>query len=322
MPRADPPKRTATLPQMAALRAPPVAPDAEAPLPPKQKAHATLTGLPAPAADGSAPPPPRVPGDFAPTLPAPKDPPLKKTWRLPTPPSAARLARRTDPPVTGEPSSEPDASTGQPGASLPPLSQDPEETIQDALRRRAEAAEGKIAAANARAEEAERRRRVQLETASSATYPPAVTPSVAPEAPTKAPESGAASEGSTKALRSALTKLVLGLAALLALLGLPLTAYIQALTTQIQRSTAQATQANARADAVEVKAGTNTKEQNGLERAFRQYRSNRRELDRLQGIEYPKVEGDPEPDQLEPYAPLCPAGKVCPGAQLILKKAP
>jgi hypothetical protein len=49
---------------------------------------------------------------------------------------------------------------------------------------------------------------------------------------------------------------------------------------------------------------------------------NRRELDRLQGIEYPKVEGDPEPNDLEPYTPLCAPGKVCPGPQLILRKAP
>jgi hypothetical protein len=259
----------------------------------------------------------RPSGEYAPTLPAPADPPLKKTWRLPTPPSAVALARRTDPPPPVDTLPAPGAAAGRPGGSLPPVSGDPDETVREALRRRAEAAEAKIAAAEARAQEAERRHRVQLESQGPGPYQSPVI--VAQERPSKAPESGAG-EGSTKALRSALTKLLLGLAALLALLGVPLTAYIQALTTKIERSTAQAAQANARADAVEAKAETKIKDAATSEREFRQLRSNLRELMRLQGVEIPKREGDPDPEDLKPYAPLCSAGKVCPGPQLILTR--
>jgi hypothetical protein len=115
---------------------------------------------------------------------------------------------------------------------------------------------------------------------------------------------------------------VLALAAFLALLGVPLTAYIQSLTAKIDRSTAQAAQANARADAVEARAETKIKEQVASDKEFRQYRANTREVWRLLGVEMPKTEGDPDPNDLEPYTPLCAPGKVCPGPQLILRRAP
>lgn len=117
----------------------------------------TLDGMPAA---------PRLPGELAPTLPA-QNPLRKQTWRIPTPPSAVALARRSEPP-----DAEP----------LPPPSQDPDEASREALRRRAEAAEAKAA-------ELERRERVREETASPNTFPPKVesapvivTPSAPPDA--------------------------------------------------------------------------------------------------------------------------------------------
>lgn len=266
----------------------------------------TLTGL---GAVGLGMPP--LPAEVAPTLPAP-NPLQRSTVRRPTPPSSVALARRSDPPVGSASPPPADAATGQLGASLPPPSGDPEVAVREALRRRAEAAE-------ARAAELERQSRVREESLQPGPYQPPVV--VVDERPTKAPDSSGG-DGSAKALRSALTKLVLGLAALLALLGIPLTAYIQALTTQIERSNAKASQANARADAVEAKAGTNAAERSDLEKRFRQHRANNREVWRLLGVEVPKTEGDPDPIDLEPVTPLCPAGKVCSGPQLILRKAP
>lgn len=109
---------------------------------PAPKRSATLTGMPAA---------PRLPGELAPTLPA-QNPLRKQTWRIPTPPSAVAIARRSEPP-----GAEP----------LPPPSQDPDAASREALRRRAEAAEAKAA-------ELERRERVRAETDSPATFPPRV----------------------------------------------------------------------------------------------------------------------------------------------------
>jgi hypothetical protein len=44
---------------------------------------------------------PRLPGELSPTLPA-ENPLRKKTWRVPTPPSAVAQARRSDPPTTSD----------------------------------------------------------------------------------------------------------------------------------------------------------------------------------------------------------------------------
>lgn len=183
--------------------------------------------------------------------------------------------------------------------------------------------EAELAKARADVAELERRARVRAEADSPATFPPAVTPSAAPapERPTKAPES-VAGEGSAKALRGALTKLVLGLAALLALLGIPLTAYIQALTTQIERSNSQATQA--RTEAADAKAGNSKAKQEAAASkaelaAFKAYF---REVMRLQGVEIAKQPGEPDAGDLKPVTPLCQAGKVCAGPQIIITVPP
>lgn len=76
------------------------------------------------------------------------------------------------------------ALQGPPSSTLPPLSEDPEVTINEALRRRAEAAE-------ARAAELERQARVAAETASPATFPPKVERRQSPIPVSVAPESKA-----------------------------------------------------------------------------------------------------------------------------------
>jgi hypothetical protein len=233
-----------------------------------------------------------------PGLPAPPHAPREYAATLPAPSTTAATLRATP-------------ASGQEAAR-----------IEDAPQSRSEAREAllesELAKQRAKVAELERQARVRTESQGPGPYQ---APIVAPERPSVAPQS-VAGEGSTRALRSALTKLTLAFAALLAILGIPLTAYIQAITTKVERSTSVAAQANARADAVEAKSETKIKAQVDSANEFRQYRANRRELDRLQGIEYPKVEGDPNPHDLEPYAPLCAPGKVCPGPQLILRKAP
>lgn len=112
MPRAEPPKRTATLPGIPSLGVPP------------------------------------LPGELAPTKPAPARPSLKKTWRVPTPPSAVAAARRTPVPPSDDPPAPADVATGQPGPSA------------ELLETRAKLAEY------------ERRERVQLESRGPGPYQP------------------------------------------------------------------------------------------------------------------------------------------------------
>lgn len=196
--------------------------------------------------------------------------------------------------------------------SLPPPSATPEQAANVALRARAEAAEAKAA-------ELERQDRVRQESR-QVSYPPAkVDRSPAPPLVSVPPD------GSVESLRKALTRLVLGAAALLTLLGAPLAIWVSNVAAEAksraERATTQVAQASTDADAAKARASSNAKDAAATEREFRQYRSNMRELMRLQGVEIPKSDGDPEPADLKPYAPLCPAGKVCTGPQLILTRS-
>jgi hypothetical protein len=232
--------------------------------------------------------PPALPGELAVTMPAPS---TTAATARPTPPTGVRVVD----------SESPSSGRGEAREAL---------LLEELAKERSRVAE------------LERRERVRAESRSPGPLELPVIPSDRPERITKAPESTAASEGSTKALRSALTKLVLGIAALLAILGIPLTAYIQALTTQIERSTSQAAQANAAA--ADAKAGNSQAKQEAAASkaelaAFKAYF---REVMRLQGVEIAKGKDDPDAGDLKPVAPLCPAGKVCPGAQLIITVPP
>jgi hypothetical protein len=146
--RFDSPKRT-TLTELPAVS------------PPDRKP--TLTGMPAPA----------LPTEYQATLRA--NPLQHRTLNRPPPPSTVALAVRSDPPRATDTPIPGDASKGHPGpsTSLPPPSQDPSEATILAARRRAEAAEARVA-------ELERQARVRAET-DQASFPPPVTPSPAPK---------------------------------------------------------------------------------------------------------------------------------------------
>ena len=167
------------------------------------KRGGTLTGLPAPAAPGSRPPPaPALPLEYAPT----KRPPLPwgKTVRAPSPPPLVAASRRTDPPAAAETTATESAPQAPPDSSLPPPSLSPDAASLEALRRRAESAE-------ARRDELERRERIRAEAASPASWPPRVAPSPVPQ-----PEPVHHEEAPTPhAWRAAIFKFVVGLGALL-----------------------------------------------------------------------------------------------------------
>ncbi len=206
-----------------------------------------------------------------------------------------------------------DETTPRSRVDGPPLSTTPEQASNVALRARAEAAEAKAA-------ELERRDRVRQES-KQVSYPPRVdrsselTPPVVSIPP----------DGSVASLRKAITRLVLGVAALLALLGAPLAIWVSNVAAEAksraERASSQVAQASNEADAAKAKASTNAKDAAATEREFRQFRANMRELMRLQGVEIPKSEGDPDAEDLRPYAPLCPQGRVCTGPQLILTRS-
>jgi hypothetical protein len=96
------------------------------------------------------PGPPPLPLEGAKTIPA-ENPLRKKTWRVPTPPSAVAQARRTPVPPSPDPSPSTDAPESTPGNST-----------------------AELAALRAKLAEFERRERVQAETASPNSYPPKV----------------------------------------------------------------------------------------------------------------------------------------------------
>ena len=102
-------------------------------------------------------------GEFAPTLPAP-NPLQKKTWRVPTPPSAALLARRTPVPPPDDPPAPQSAADGQLAAVL---------AERDRLR-------GELA-------QAQRDARAAAE-AKLETYPPKVEQRIPTPVPSSAPE--------------------------------------------------------------------------------------------------------------------------------------
>ncbi len=205
-----------------------------------------------------------------------------------------------------------DETTPRSRVDGPPLSTTPEQASNVALRARAEAAEAKAA-------ELERRDRVRQES-KQVSYPPRVDRSLEPTPPVVS----IPPDGSVASLRKAITRLVLGVAALLALLGAPLAIWVSNVAAEAksraERASSQVAQASNEADAAKAKASTNAKDAAATEREFRQFRANMRELMRLQGVEIPKHDGDPESEDLKPYAPLCATGKVCTGAQLIITR--
>jgi hypothetical protein len=169
MPRAEPPKRTVTLPGI---------PTVELPKPP----------------------------ELAPTMPAPEKPPPRKTWRLPTPPSALALARRSDPPADAEP--PPTSIRVPPDEPAPSGRAGDREAILD----------GELAKTRSRVAELERDLRAATE-AKQVTYPPKVVAqrSVSPvprSTPSMPPSSGDWAKLRFKVATAIVGALVLVIAAL------------------------------------------------------------------------------------------------------------
>ena len=267
------------------------------------KRAATLTGMPAPAAPGSVPPPPpAVPLEYAPT----KRPPLPwgKTVRAPSPPPELAAMRRTPVPPPDEPPAPQSAADGQLAAVL---------AERDRLR-------GELA-------QAQRDARAAAE-AKLETYPPKVEPQRRPSpVPSSTPRADSIRpDGTVESLRKAQTRFYLGLGAFLAALALPTAAWLQSAAEAKARSQSadvRASAASSAADSAKATASNADKEIAKLRDDFRQYRANMREVFRLQGIDIPKrAPDDPDANDLKPVTPYCPKGKVCSGPQLVLQVAP
>lgn len=259
---------------------------------------------------------PAVPGELAPTLPA-QNPLQRMTVRRPAPPSAVTLARRSDPPVGAEPPRSQTPASGQPATPLPPPSLDPRDAQIAALRARAETAERDKA-------ELERQQRVQVESKGPGPYQAPVERKPSPAGGTPVTDS-IRPDGTLASLRKAQTRFYLALAAALAAAAIPLASWLQSAAeakAQSARADVKANAATSAADSAKQTAGNADKELAKLREEFHQYRSNQREIWRLQGVEVPANKGDPDAYDLKPITPYCPRGKVCSGPTLVLQVAP
>lgn len=247
---------------------------------------ATLTGMV----------PPKLPPELAPTRPAPS--PWSKTVMRPTPPSTKAVARRSDPPPPIDSTALADASQGQPEATPPatPLPPSNENQAIQSLRRRAEEAEAELGRALRSAAKA------NAEALSARLAADSIRP-----------------DGSVASVRKAQTRLLLGAAAALAVLVTPLALYINALTAELKVRAAQATTA---AESAEKSADNSKKARGNIEAEFRQYRANMREILRLQGVQVPAHEEDPQPKDLKPYTPLCQSDRICSGPKIVVTEPP
>ncbi len=257
-------------------------------------------------------------------LPAP-NPLQHQTLRHATPPPELAAIRRAEEQPTTDPPKAASAVAAQPSA--------PAATSIDveSLRRRAEAAEAALAKVEAKAKvdliELERQQRVQLESLRPGPYqqPIELRPAPAPVAPAPAPATESARPESLQQAKNRFLTKLFGYGTIIIIpFGGWLVSVVGSWETRAktERSEVKSDVAKSIAEGADTKVNANAKETATWSLEFRQYRANRREIDRLQGIEYPKVEGDPDPENLEPMTRLCPAGKVCPGPQIVLRRAP
>jgi hypothetical protein len=253
----------------------------------------------------------RPSGEYAPTLPAP-NPLEKKTWRLPTPPSALAQARRTPVPPSDDPPAE---------ESSPQSLQDGQEAV---LRKALADEREKTRAAEARAAELERQARVQAEAASPATYPPAVTPPAAPAAPVVV-QQGVSSE-TLENYRKAQTKLMLAIAGLLVAVAAPcalwLTNAAMKAESATKRTEVQATEAVKTSESAKVQT-TDANQEIAALKAQRQadqlyFIAVMRKL----GIHVRKPDGWPDPPTLNVTAPIRKPGQVDDGTSLTVNTPP
>lgn len=320
-------------PDRAATRHHPGREDADQPAPKR----ITLTELPA------VRPPERKPTltDFPSPPPLPLDlgatkrPPLPwgKTVRAESAPAVVAAARRTYPPSSAEPPPTSirvpadETRSGGPSASpLPPASLSPDGACIEATRRRAEAAELKAKLAEAKIAELERQARVRVESLAPGPYQSPIERAPAPVAPE--PASTTASAHPDVKDRNSRVALRIALAGFLTAIAIPLAGWITVMRDaeisriKSERADVKSDVAKSTADEATAKANTNAKAQVNIDQQFRQKRANDRELWRIVGVDVPKTEGDPEPQDLGPKPRFCPPGQVCPGPQIVLTRAP
>ncbi len=302
-------KRTATLPQMAALKAPPVAPGAEAPLP----GPGTLTGLPAPAAPGSAPPPPALPLEFAPT----KRPaaPWGRTMRAPTPPEVVAAARRIETPPAGSARS-----------SLPPASGHPDDGSKLAQRREIERVTAERDQARAQVQLEQLRAQEQAAVQDQARLDAAAKLATL-QLEIEREKTKQATAPARPWLDERLTKALVALLTALAGLGIPLgiwlTAKATALESKQERQEAKSSEVATVATAAKAESSASDKELDALKRQLGEERAYNREVLRRMGVEVPKREGDPEPPKLKTGStPLRKPGAVTPAPVLVVTTPP
>ncbi len=267
------------------------------------KRAATLTGLPAPAAPGShPPPPPRLPGELAPTLKAPPNPLQHLTIRRPTPPSAAMLARRTPVPPPIDAPAAPVATGVQPDPSLPPPSASPGEAVNRAQRRALDAKDAELERERRDRQKLELQLEIERERNKKSTPPP--KPWI------------------DERLVKAMVALLGAVTALGTPLGIWLTAKATANESAQQRQGKAAQDATTTASSAKAESSTASKELEELRLWKRSKRAYDREVFRRMGVIIPKVEGDPDPPQLDVEVPLRKPGTVTPGPVLIVKTPP
>jgi hypothetical protein len=270
----------------------------------------TLSGLPAP---------PALPLEHAPTKPAPRNPLEKQTWRLPAPPSALARARRTDPPPTSIRVPADETTLQSPlGSTLPPVSESADVASNEALRRRAEAAERDLA-------EARRQVRLRAETASPATYPPPVKQPTTP-APMVV-HHGVSSE-TLEAYRKAQTKLMLAVAGLLVAVAAPCALWLTNASVKnesdTKRTQVQVIEAVKTSEGAEVKTRGNDKEIAELKSELAAFKLYVIALQKRQGVAIRLPDGAKQEDlpKLEFEAPLRKVGEVKSGVGLIVQTPP
>lgn len=277
-----PPRRPATRPEMAALRAPPIISQPDPPLP------------------GPAP----LPVEHARTVPAAAH--VARTQRAPTPVDAQ--AARSETP-----------SSGRPSASLPPPSRNPDDGAHQAQRRELERlqaerdrAQAELQLERLRAEERAAERELELQGRLAEQQGELELAKIA------AKSKPWIDERLVKALASVLT----AMAALGVPLGIWLTAKAGELERAQERQAEKSKDTAATAGSAKVEASGTDKRVDELEKQLAAERAYNRGIWKLQGIEVPKRPGDPDPPKIDAETPLRKPGTVTKGPVLVVKTPP
>jgi hypothetical protein len=298
-PRAEPAKRTATLPGIPSVQVP------------------------------------RHSGEFAETLPAP-NPLEKRTWRLPTPPSALAIARRTDPPEAqearpGAPAAPDErqsvpresVATRPPATSLPPASQTSGEAVQAAQRRELERLQAERDLAQAQLQ-LERLRAEEREAERAAEYDRLRLDQEAKLAlqQLEIEKAKAVKPWIDERLVKALAAVLTALASLGVPLGIWLTTKTKALESAQTRDAPVIKDAAAAAGSAKAESSGTDQRLDVLEKQRAQERAYNRALLQRMGVDVPKRAGDPEPPKLETESPNRKPGTVTRGPVLVVKTPP